>query len=302
MNNPIDIILDTDIGMDCDDAVALGVLIKAQNDGRCAIRAITAATAREGAISCVRSILGYYGAPEPVLGKLESTFLKCDYVNYYAKAASDKFGFPDDADDAVKVLRRTLATSPAKITLITIGPLTDIADLLRSGADEISPLSGAELMREKVDKVYAMAGSFAGNYADGNAFREWNVLQDIESARVFCERCPAPVVFLPHEVGNKIFVDQPAAENPITFCMRTFCEEWAKKPADGFRRESWDPVTCMIALDENDKKFVYSDYGKIAVNPDGMTVFTPDPNGKDRYVSVKSDLSAIENELNGMLK
>ena len=191
MNNPINIILDTDIGMDCDDAVALGVLIKAQNDGRCAIRAITAATAREGAISCVRSILGYYGAPEPVLGKLESTFLKCDYVNYYAKAASDKFGFPDDADDAVKVLRRSLATSPAKITLITIGPLTDIADLLRSGADEISPLSGAELMREKVDKVYAMAGSFAGNYADGNAFREWNVLQDIEAARVFCERCPA---------------------------------------------------------------------------------------------------------------
>ena len=58
----------------------------------------------------------------------------------------------------------------------------------------------------------------------------------------------------------------------------------------------------MIALDEDDEKFVYSNCGKIAVNPDGMTVFTPDPNGKDRYVSVKSDLSAIENELNGMLK
>ena len=302
MENPINIILDTDIGMDCDDAAALGVLIKAQNEGKCVIRAITAATAREGAVSCVRSILNYYGAPEPVLGKLKSTFLKCDYVNYYSKAAMDKFGFPDDADDAVKVLRKTLADSTDKITLITIGPLTNIADLLGSGADEISPLSGAELMREKVSKVYVMAGSFAGNYADGKAFREWNVLQDIESARRFCELCPVETLFLPHEVGNKIFTDQLGSDNPITFCMRTFCEEWAKKPADGFRRESWDPVTCMIALNENDEKFVYSDYGKIAVEPDGTTVFTPDPNGKDRYVSVKSDLAAIESELNGILK
>lgn len=93
-----------------------------------------------------------------------------------------------------------------------------------------------------------MAGSFAGNYADGNAFKEWNVLQDIDAARVFCELCPVPVTFLPHEVGNKIFTDQLSSDNPITFCMRTFCEEWGKKNAEGFRRESWDPVTCMIAL------------------------------------------------------
>lgn len=302
MENLKNIILDTDIGMDCDDAAALGVLIKAQRENKCVIRAIAAATAREGAVSCVRSILNYYGVPEPALGKLKSTFLKCDYVNYYSKAAMDKFGFSDEADDAVKVLRKSLATSTEKITLVTIGPLTNIADLLLSGADEISPLSGVELVREKVDEAFVMAGSFAGNYADGNAFKEWNVLQDINAARVFCELCPVPATFLPHEVGNKIFTDQPAADNPITFCMRTFCEEWGKKNAEGFRRESWDPVTCMIALCKKDSKFVFSDAGTIVVTPDGMTEFTPDEHGKMRYVSVKSDLPAIEFELNRILK
>lgn len=302
MDNLKQIILDTDIGMDCDDAAAIGVLIKAQKEGKCEVKAITAATARDGAVSSVRSIYDYYGMPVPALGKLKSTFLKCDHVNYYARATMEKFGCSDEADDALRVLRLTLAEATGKITLVTIGPLTNIADLLRSGADDISPLSGVELVREKVDEAFVMAGSFAGNYPDGKAFREWNVLQDINAAREVCELIPVETIFLPHEVGNKIFTDQLAPDNPITFCMCTFCEEWAKKNSDGFRRESWDPVTCMISLGKKDSKFVFSDTGRVAVTPEGMTEFTPDPNGKMRYTSVKSDLAAIEKELNEILK
>ena len=51
------IILDTDIGVDCDDAVALAMLIGFAKSGHCSIEAITTSTTRRGAVASVRARL-----------------------------------------------------------------------------------------------------------------------------------------------------------------------------------------------------------------------------------------------------
>ena len=42
------IILDTDIGIDCDDAAAIGMLLQLEEEGKCFVEGITTCTTREG--------------------------------------------------------------------------------------------------------------------------------------------------------------------------------------------------------------------------------------------------------------
>ena len=85
------IIFDTDIGMDCDDAAALGILLNAHKRGECEILAITASTGRDGATATVNAICDYYGVNGIPVGRMKRMLL-CDGVNNYARAVMEKYG------------------------------------------------------------------------------------------------------------------------------------------------------------------------------------------------------------------
>ena len=55
------ILLDTDMGVDCDDAVALALTLKAENAGLAELVGVTASTTRRGAVATVNAICRYYG-------------------------------------------------------------------------------------------------------------------------------------------------------------------------------------------------------------------------------------------------
>ena len=57
------------------------------------------------------------------------------------------------------------------VTIVTVGFLSNISELLNSGPDKFSKLSGVELVRKKVAQWVAMAGSFPQG-------REFNILKD----------------------------------------------------------------------------------------------------------------------------
>ena len=136
------IIFDTDIGMDCDDAAALGILLNAHKRGECEILAITASTGREGATATVNAICDYYGVNGIPVGRMKRMLL-CDGVNNYARAVMEKYGTEDVETDAVPLLRKTLAEAAGKVSVIAVGPLSNLEELLKSKADEFSPLCGA---------------------------------------------------------------------------------------------------------------------------------------------------------------
>ena len=61
---------------------------------------------------------------------------------------------------------------------VILGPLHGMNLLLDSCADDISPLTGIELFKKSVSRIYAMCGRFDGE-------TEWNISMDILSARSF---------------------------------------------------------------------------------------------------------------------
>lgn len=290
------IIFDTDIGMDCDDAAALGILLNAHKRGECEILAITASTGREGATATVNAICDYYGVNDIPMGRMKR-MLRCDGVNNYARAVMEKYGTKDVEEDAVPLLRKTLAGAAGKVSVIAVGPLSNLEELLKSKADEFSPLCGAELVKEKVDKLYVMIGSFPQNFG-GKRFREWNLLQDVPAARYVIENWGTEKIYLPHEIGAAIFTEMGQNENPVWYSMKNFAIANGADISNGYRRESWDPVTCMIALNENNPFFVYSPAGRVTVDEECVTLFEEKSGGLDKYLSVNSDLKGIEKLLN----
>ncbi len=277
------IILDTDMGVDCDDAVALGLTLKAENAGLAELIGVTASTTRRGAVATINAICRYYGKTKPV--GVAARKIPCDDFNSYAAACADKFGESDIAEPAVKLMRRLLAGSIGKVTLIAIGPLVNIADLLRSEADEYSSLSGEELVENKVDEVYIMGGSFSANNAAVGAkpdfeMAEWNILQDIESAQYVVKTLRRPVVFVPHEAGIFVFTSKEEGDNPVWYAMQKFAENSGEDTSLPIRRFSWDPITCMCALYDLSKWFSLSPNGTVTVTDAGVTEFIEGGNAR----------------------
>lgn len=283
------ILLDTDIGVDCDDAVALGLTLKAENAGLAELIGVTASTTREGAVSTINAICRYYGKKKPV--GVAETRLPCDELNAYAAAVAEKYGDSDVAGPAVPLMRKLLARSDGKVTIIAIGPLVNLAALMASGSDEYSPLTGEELIEEKVDKVFIMGGSFAANNAAAgrksvSVAAEWNIVQDVESARYVVKTLRRPVVFVPHEAGEFVFTRKGEGDNPVWYAMQKFAEHNGDDMSRPVRRYSWDPITCMSVVYDLSKWFALSPYGKVTVTESGVTEFT-EGEGNARFLMLR---------------
>lgn len=296
------IILDTDVGIDCDDAVALGLLLTAQNQDKCQLQAVTVSTTRKGAVGTVKAICNFFGIEVPI-GGLRGEPLPCDATQTYATNIAERFKQIDDCSEATKLLRKTIASAQEKITLIAIGPLTNIANLLKSQADEYSVLSGIELVKKSVDKIYMMGGCFVSK-SDGELMTEWNIAQDIPSARYVAEYMPCEMIYCPFEVGKLVKTRMKKDEtNPVWFSMLSHARyTYGADYTGDFSRESWDPVTCLSALDENNPAFTYSKYGRIAINEQGQTLWTADEHRKHRYVTTESTMQRLENIINESIR
>lgn len=301
-----EIILDTDIGVDCDDAAALALLLELEEQHVCRMRCITTSTTREGAAEAVQAILDYYGVKKEI-GKMKTPVLACDAVNAYARAMKEKYKSMGTQMDAVELLRRTLAETEEKVVLIAVGPLSNIANLLRSRGDAVSPLAGGELVEKNVECLYIMGGSFVENYAsceldEGTVMQEWNIVQDIESAQYVMEHCPCEMVLCPHEAGSRVFTRMRKGSNPVWYAMQNFAESMNNAVEPDFQRESWDPVTCLVALQDCSRYFAFSDYGTVTVESDGTTVFHGELPGKSRFLKVKGNYEELSCRINSMIR
>ena len=81
-------------------------------------------------------------------------------------------------ESAADFIIRTLKAHPHKVTIISVGPVTNLADAINKDP------AAWKLVRE----VYSMFGSFYMGYNQKSVPNaEWNVFADIESAKIFME-------------------------------------------------------------------------------------------------------------------
>ncbi|MBE6619179.1 MAG: hypothetical protein E7626_05285 [Ruminococcaceae bacterium] len=285
---PIKLILDTDVGSDCDDMMAISYMIAAEKKGLVDPLAITISHPAPYAAAGIRGLYRSYGASAPVMGQMSKETPRGDW---YGQKIYEKFGKECDlapVEDAVTLLRKTLAESDGDITLCAIGPLNNMTDLLESKGDGISPLCGVDLVREKCSKVVLMAGGFVPD-EDGKNRPEWNVKVCTESSRRFFELCENEVYMLPWEAAHTMITGKRAVKElgdstPLTLSFINF------HGSEG--RSSWDPATLLWALEGNRDLFTLTEAGRVTVDEIARTEFTPDKNGNCRIIGINQ----LENE------
>lgn len=281
----INIILDTDAGSDCDDMLALGYLLYAQKNLGIRIKAVTYSHVSPNGAAAIRSTFEFFGEEAPPIGVMtEGTPLKDHYAaELDRRFAKEKHRYP--ALDAVSALRKTLAESEEKAVICAVGPLTNISALLKSQGDDVSPLSGIELVKEKCAKMVLMAGRFIPD-GTGSISAEWNVKCDIDAARNVATLCPVPLAWLPHETGLDMITGRPMKEKygmstPISASFFLF--QWAENG-----RHSWDPAAALYTV-EGCGEFFKEIKGKVTVDENGVTHLQKDEKGSHCVIVMNTE-------------
>ncbi|HTL31043.1 MAG TPA: nucleoside hydrolase [Tepidisphaeraceae bacterium] len=184
MGERIPIILDTDIGSDIDDAIALSYLLK---QPRCELVGITTVTGDVAKRCAIADVLCRAVGREDVpirAGASNVLLTGPGQPNVPHYAAIEHLPHRSDwtKNTAVDFLRESIRARPGEITLLTIGPFTNIATLFAVDPEIPSLLKGFV--------------SMAGIYFGSDPPREWNCLVDpIATAMVYRVSVPDHVSF-----------------------------------------------------------------------------------------------------------
>ena len=204
---PVRLIFDTDIGNDEDDALAIGVIHALQSRGECNLLAVTVTKDHELSAPFVDVINTFYGRGDIPIGVVRNgpTPEPSKFTILANQRDDGKLRYPHDlmsgadAPEATVLLRQVLARQPDRsVVIVQVGFSRNLARLLDSVPDRHSPLAGRELVQQKVKLLSVMAGAFQP--IDGKVHLEYNVVEDLPSARKLAQEWPTDVIYSGFEI------------------------------------------------------------------------------------------------------
>jgi pyrimidine-specific ribonucleoside hydrolase len=282
----VKIIFDSDFGPDYDDVGALTFLHAMADSGKAVILATVSSNQYELAGPSINVLNTWFGKPDLPMGAPKGTGISMESGQHWSDTLVAKYPHniskTSDLPDAVKVYRTILSAQPdTSVTVVTVGFLTNLANLLRSTPDQISPLTGKELVQQKVKKLVSMAGKFPEG-------KEFNVFIDSTSSKYVFENWPTPVIFSGFEIGWEIrtglrLIHMAGPDNPAKDVFR-ICIPLSEEDKNG--RMSWDETAVLIAIYGTDG-FFDRITGTMTVNQDGSNGWVNDPSGRHTYVVQK---------------
>ncbi len=247
---PVPVIFDTDMDTDCDDAGALAVLHALADLGEVEILATVVSSRFRWSVPCTAAINRYHGRPDLPLGAPKGPGPNTgNRGSKYAREISEQFpGKPatnDNAEDAVAVYRRLLAArESADVVIVSVGYVTNLDALLSSEADDISPLTGPELIRRGVKHWVCMGGRYP-NHLDPAVYG--NFKPDPAAAVRAARDWPTTVYFT--GLGNDVHTGSRLPETPKENPVRIIYERYV---GAGKTRPSWDPIAVLFAARPTD--------------------------------------------------
>lgn len=291
---PVPIILDTDMGTDCDDAAALAMLHACMDTGDANLLAVVVNNRADASVGAVAAINTYYGRPEIPLGAYTGETVGEPHVPIYTEIVDDvaRYGHlvttRRDAPAAVDVYRRALSDAPdAGVVVVSIGFLNNLDDLLASGADEISPLDGRELVRLKVAHLVMMGG----DYPSGAEYNFCGENAGPCTAPVL-ENWPTPILFSGYSLGERIITGPVLKQLPEDNPVRLAYVRREDVPIDN-GRPSWDQTAILAAVYGPDRWWNLSPAGRNRVDPDGSNTWQDDPGGSCAYLIEREPVETV---------
>lgn len=301
-HKPIPLIFDTDIGNDCDDVLAMGVIHALQTRGECQLLAVTITKDNELAAPFTDAVNTFYGRGNIPIGVCHSNIAK-EAGKFNVLAAQQDDGqdrYPHDlrsgkdAPHAVAVLRKTLASqSDGSVVIAQVGFSTNLANLLKSKPDSYSPLNGVELVKQKVALLSVMAGAFQqipGDQGTLKDHKEYNIVMDIPAAQALSRDWPTPIVWSGFEIGLNLPYPHESILQDYNYVQHhPLSEAYTIYIPPPHNRPTWDLTSVLHALRPNRGYFDLSSPGRVSVADDGLTIFEETADGRDRYLILRDD-------------
>lgn len=283
----VKIIFDTDMGPDFDDVGAITVLHALAAKGECEILATVSCDSHPSVAPTIEVFNQYFKKPDIPVGvaslkapgfishnnwndSLVTRFLKKKEVTSYPSA--------------LEIYRKVLAKqADNSVTIVTVGFLSNIMELLNSKPDKFSNLSGVDLVKKKVKNWVAMAGIMPNGI-------EFNVNEHKEAAYEVFSKWPKPILLSGFEIGDKILTGGKVAKkntntNPAAWAYQYNLATYDKKPQAN--RPSWDQTAVLCAIRNPEKYFYVNGPGKFIANKDGSNLWDADVNAGHYFLAHK---------------
>ena len=301
--DPVPVVIDSD--MISDDWMATLFLL---NDPRFTVKAIT--VAGTGFADCdagVQSALGLLaltnygdvpvscGAASPLMGDNtppEEWRTTIEMV--------DELGLPEGGEpveqDAVALFTSTIQDSPQPVTVLALGPLTNVGAALEATPGLVGNIA----------MIYAMGGAVDVNgsfVSEENSVAEWNIYCDPHAARIVFES-GAPITLIPLDATNDVpvtpeFVARLNSEkttNEAEFVAALLADEEELIASGNYY--FWDPLAAVVMSDPSLVTLTPRDVTVIDIPgapDDGRT--KPVANGSEILVATAPDGDALEASL-----
>jgi inosine-uridine nucleoside N-ribohydrolase len=301
VKKPVNIIFDSDMGPDYDDTGAITILHALADSGQAKILATIASTKYAGVAGVMNVFNTYFNRSEIPIGVPKGDALELRDWQHWTDTLLAKYPHKiktnDEAWDAVKLYRKILASQPDKsVTIVTVGFLTNLSNLLNTTSDEYSGLDGKALVAKKVKLLVSMAGKFPSGF-------EFNVMKDAKASQNVYGNWPTRIILSGFEIGAKILAGLPLIHNeaiensPVKDVFRISIPQ-AKE--DSLGRKSWDETAVLVAIKGYSKYYTLHS-GRIKVADDGSDTW--DDTGKGHaYLVEKVDYKEVQDIINSLIQ
>lgn len=256
------ILLDTDIGTDIDDAWAVGYVLNSPTLELVGVTTSDGDTAARARLAC--KLLYRLGRTDvPVAAGRPTPAVPPDRIDFQFTWAEDFLDYKPVSTSAVEFLADAIGKNPHQITLVAVGPLHNIGDLVRLHPDVI-PL---------VKRVVLMSGSIGANAFSPVAVAEWNVKLAIKEAQAVYSAA-WPLTIVPLDSTSYIRLEDAErdalrkANTPLTVALETLLRLWTDRPAS---RMTLHDQLALAETQEPGRFFGRCEPMPVRVDRDGYT-------------------------------
>lgn len=283
---PIKIIFDTDIESDVDDVGALAMLHGFANRGEAEILATISSSLNPWSAPTIDAINTYFGRPDIPIGNVKTLGV---YRNSkFAKTISEQYpqdiGLGERAPNATQVYRKVLSEAPdGSVVIVTVGYLTNLSRLLDSGPDDLSPLTGKELVARKVKHYVCMGGRYP---LEQNPGKWGNFKPDPQAVQHVAEEWPTRIIYTTGgpfadaiPTGKVLFTDRVPPGNPASKAYKIFLTGWNRE-----YHHSADLIAVYVAVKGPEPFFKLRTEGYFHIFEDGTHMWRVSPDRPDRHI------------------